>query len=201
MGEMSQAWLCAGGGMCRALRYALAHAGAVLGVPIIAKYAQLLPLSARHLRNIGHEIVRDAVWILAYLSALVCSHWIEVAEQQNVPLAVALVNITHDLLKEELRPTVWVRRGEAAVLSDRQALRVSVDGRGGGKDEILDAVLLHGFHEDQRARDVVLVVGQRDAHRFADGLLARKVDHGCERVATELRRGRKGKQTGGPHTT
>ena len=55
-----------------------------------------------HLLDIWHQVVGNALRVLANCAALVRSDRIEVPEQHNVPRAVGLVYVTQDVLDKKL---------------------------------------------------------------------------------------------------
>ena len=79
--------------------------------------------------------------------------------------------VAQNLLLEQLGGAVRV--GGAAgrrLLGDRQFLRRTVHGGGGGEDDLLDAVLPHRLQQHERGVQVVVVVFDRLGHGLAHGL-------------------------------
>ena len=64
-------------------------------------------------------------------------------------------------------------------------LRETVDGSGGGEDDVLAAVLLHDLEEDEGAGDVVVVILEGLGDGLAHSLEARKVDDAVDLVLGE----------------
>ena len=58
----------------------------------------------------------------------------------------------------------------------------AVHGGGGAEDQLPDAVGLHGRQQGQRAVQIVAVVVQRQAHRFAHSLQTGEVDDAVDGV-------------------
>ena len=58
----------------------------------------------------------------------------------------------------------------------------AVHGGGGAEDQLPHAVGLHGCQQGQRAVQIVAVVVQRQAHRFAHGLQPGKMDDAVDGV-------------------
>ena len=71
----------------------VAHARAVGGVVIVPEDPQLGKLSHCHLGDIGHQVVGDAIGVLAHGAALVGPDGIEVAQQDHVPLVVRFLDV------------------------------------------------------------------------------------------------------------
>ena len=152
-------------------------AGAVVGGVVVAEYAQLLELAHGNLGDIGHQVVGNAVGILADGAALVGADGVEVAKEHHIPLGVGLLNVGEHLLEHGLGLAVGVGDGALrAVLGDGHGLRRAVDGGGGGEDDVFEAVLAHHVHQHQRTADVVLVVLPGLLDGLAHGLEAGKVD-------------------------
>ena len=62
---------------------------------------------------------------------------------------------------------------------------VAIDGGGGGKDDVLDVMVLHGLEEVDSASNIVVVVTERLFDRFGDGFKAGKMDDKVEIGARE----------------
>ena len=162
------------------------HAGAVGGGVVVAKDLYGLELAHGHLRHVGHEVVGDALGILADESRRVRADGVEVAEQHDVPLGVGRVEVGEDLLYHPLGPAVGVGAGLlGALLGERKLVRVAVDGAGAREDDGLAAVVAHDVHERERALDVVVVVLDGLLDRLAHGLEAGEVDHAVDGVLVE----------------
>ena len=56
------------------------YAGAVRGGVVVTKHAQLLQLTHSHLGNVGHQVVGNAVGILAHGAALVGADGVKVPQ-------------------------------------------------------------------------------------------------------------------------
>ena len=163
----------------------VAHAGAVLRRVIVAENAEALELSDRDLRDIRDEIVRDAVRVLADHAALMRADRVEVAQNNRVEIRICVRVVEQDALDHQLRRAVGIRRRKREILADRNGRRVAVHGRRGAENEILDLELLHHLQKAQRGDEVVLIVPQRDLHRFADGLEACEMDDRKDLVLRE----------------
>ena len=70
--------------------------------------------------------------------------------------------------------SVWIGRANWAVLGDRNHIgnssRITINGRGGGEDDIWDIVLGHAAEESDGAANIDAVVFEGDLGGFADCL-------------------------------
>ena len=164
----------------------VAHARAVRRVVVVAEHAHALKLAHGNLRHVGQQVVRDALRVLADKAALVRADGVEVAQQHDVPLVVADVQVGEHLLKHALRPAVGVRAVVLrAILGDRDELWLAVHRGAAGEHQVLHAVVARHVAQHQRAGDVVPVVLKRLLHAFAHGLEAGEVDDGVDVVLVE----------------
>jgi len=110
---------------------------------------------------------------------------IEVSQKCSIPqlvglacllqvVALGIYVIRNDQLDCALRASVWVGRANGAVLGNGNHARVlggiTVDGRGGGEDDVVDIVLLHAAEEGDGSADIDTVVFEGDLSRFTDCL-------------------------------
>ena len=163
----------------------VADTGAIGGGVIVAEHLQLRQFSHRDLGDEGHQIVRDAVRVLADPSAGVRADRVEVAQQGDVPARVRPVQIAQDFLNHQFCPPIGVGRRERHIFGDRHLGGVAVHGRRRTEHQVPDAVRLHGLAQHQRPGDVVVVVAERDRHRLAHCLEPGEVDHRLDRRAGE----------------
>ena len=164
----------------------VAHAGAVGGGVIVAKDLNGLELAHGNLGDIGHQVVGDALGILADQARRMGADGIEITEQHDVPLGVGGVDVHKDLLDHPLGPTIGVGRGLLRILlGDGRVVRVAVDGRGAREDDGLAAMAAHDGDEHQGVLDVVVVVLDGLAHRLADGLKTGEVDDAVDLMGIE----------------
>ena len=164
----------------------VAHAGAVGGGVVVAKDLNGLELAHGNLGDIGHQVVGDALGVLADQARRMSANGVEVTEQHDVPLGVGGVDVHKDLLDHPLGPTIGVGRGLLRILlGDGRVVRVAVDGRGAREDDGLAAMAAHDVDEHQGVLDVVVVVLDGLAHRLADGLKAGKVDDTVDLMGIE----------------
>ena len=87
----------------------VAHARAVVSVVIVAVDVQVFPSANCNLCNIRHEVVGNALRILADLAGFMSADRVEITKQNDVPLVIGGVKVGKHLLYHTLRPAVWVR--------------------------------------------------------------------------------------------
>ena len=63
-------------------------AGSVRSLIVVSENPEMVKLPHRHLGDVGHQVVRDAVRVLADKPALVGANRVEVAEHAERPAAV-----------------------------------------------------------------------------------------------------------------
>lgn len=151
----------------------------------VTKHEKLLALASSNLAKQGKQVVGNTLRVLAHDAAGVGAARVKVAQQGAVPLVVGLAGLLQlvalgvdvvgdDVLNHGLCAAVGVGRANGAGLGDGnhvgEAGGVAVDGGGGGKDNVADAVAGHAAHEGDAAADVDAVVFEGDFTRFADGL-------------------------------
>ena len=121
----------------------VAHAGAVRGGVVVAEHMHLFQLADRHLGDVGHQVVGDAVGVLADEAGLVGTDGVEVAQQGHVQAGVGLADILQDALSESLGGAVGVGGGtHGEVLGDRHTGGVAVDGGGRAEHKLFYYYLL-----------------------------------------------------------
>ena len=146
----------------------VADACTVMSRIIVSKYAQTLQLAHCHLRNIGNQIVGDTLRILSDQAALMSSDWIEIAQQNHVPLRISHMEICENLLQHALGLAVRIGNlALRAVLCNRHEGRISIYSGGGAEYNILDSMISHHIAQDQGACNVIMIVLQRLCHRLA----------------------------------
>ena len=155
----------------------VAHAGAVRGGVVVAEDVHLFQLAHGDLGDVGHQVVGDAVGVLADEAGLVGTDGVEVAQQGHVQAGVGLADIGQDALGEGLGGAVGVGGGtDGEVLGDGHAGGVAVDGGGGAEHEVVAAVAAHHVQNDQGAVEVVVVVFDGLGDALAHSLVGCKLD-------------------------
>ena len=156
----------------------VAHAGAVRGGVIVAEHMHLFQFAHGHLGNVGHQVVGDAVRVLANQPAFVRANGVEIAQQSHVHGGVCLADVGENVLVHHLGGAVGVGGGaHGEIFADGHAGRVAVHRGGRGEHKVLHAVFFHGVQHVQRADEVVRIIFQRLCHAFAHGLVRGKVNH------------------------
>ena len=128
----------------------VSHAGAVVGIVVIAVDAELLPAADGYLGDIGHQIVGDTSGVLADQAGLMGADGIEVPQQDHAPFGVCVRDAGEDLLGHVLGPAIGV--GAAACpagLPQGHFVVGGVDRGRGGEDDILHAHFLHDLGQYQ----------------------------------------------------
>ena len=72
----------------------IAHTGSVRSRVIIAEDTEAFQLADSNLCDIRNQVVRDSLRILADQTALVCTDWVEVAEQNDIPFRICHVQVS-----------------------------------------------------------------------------------------------------------
>ena len=159
----------------------VAHARAVRGVIVVAIDAQARQLADGNLGDVGHQVIGDAVWILADAAAHITrrmrANRVEVAQQDDAPAVVRTVEVAEDLLDHQLGAAIGI--GHAAdghILLERGDIVHSVHGGGGAEDDLFTAVVAHGLEQGDGAADVVVEVLERLDDALAHGLEPGEVD-------------------------
>ncbi len=164
----------------------VAYPGTVARRIVATEYAQLLANAGGNLRDIRHQVVRNALRVFADQAARVSTRRIEVPQQGNAPnRGIASGEIPQDPLNHQFRMAVGVGGSEGRVFANRDRGRIAIDRRRRGKHQHSDSRLRHRAAQRQRAVHVVVVVLDRLFDRFPHGLETGEVDHGIEPVSRE----------------
>ena len=163
----------------------VADAGAVGGGIVVPKHGEMWSLAHRHLLDVRHQVVRDPLRVLADHPRRVRAHRVEVAQQAHVPLGPRRGEVAEDLLVEELRVAVRVRRPRREALGHGHRRRIAVHGRRRREDDVADAGVVHRLEQVERSLDVDLVVHQRLRDALAHCLQPGEVDHRADGVLRE----------------
>ena len=86
----------------------IAHARSIGCGIVVAEHVQMVALADGRLRNIRHEVIRNAVRMLADLSAFVCTHRVKIAQVHHRPFGIRFCDVAQDLFAHVLRPAVRV---------------------------------------------------------------------------------------------
>ena len=127
--------------------------------------------------RLGHQVIGDAVGVLADQAGLVGTDGVEVTKQGHVQGGVSLADIGQDALGKGLGGAVGVGGGtHGEVLCDGHAGGVAVDGGGGAEHEVAAIVAAHHVQNDQGAVEVVIVVLDGLGNALAHSLIGGKLD-------------------------
>ena len=159
------------------------YACAVRRVVVVAENTQLRQLAHRHLSHIRHQIVRNALGILADFSARMRADGVEVPKQNHAPLGIGSPNIGQNLLQHPFGPSVGIgTHALGARLGDWHKRRIAVHRGRGAENDFLHPVPAHYVRQRQRPVQVVRIVLDGFFHRFAHGLVPREMNHRVEIV-------------------
>lgn len=139
----------------------------------------LFQLAHSHLGDVGHQVVGDAVGILADQAALVGTDGVEVAQQRHIQAGVCMADVLQNALGESLGGAVGVGgSAHGEVLGDGHTGGIAVDGSGGAEHEVVAVMMAHHVQNDQRAVEVIIVVLDGLGHALAHSLVGCKLDDG-----------------------
>ena len=163
----------------------IAHAGTVRGVVVVAEDGQPFAAADGDLRDVGHQIVGNAVRVFSDQAGFVRADGVKVAEQHDGKRRIGPAGTLQDLLDHELRPAVGI--GAAAGLRRLIQWRrlVAVDRGRGREDELMAVMLAHDLQNGQRGVQIVAVIEQRLFDRFTNSLEPRKVDDAGNVIVAE----------------
>ena len=157
----------------------VADAGAVGGGVVVAKDVDLFQLADRHLGDVGHQVVGDAVGVLADQARLVGADGVEVAQHRHIHAGVGLADVGQDPLGEHLGGAVRVGGvADREVLGDGDAGRVAVDGGRRAEHKVVAVVPAHDVQDGQGAVEVVGVVLDGLVDALAHRLVGCKLNDG-----------------------
>ena len=88
----------------------------------------MLALAQGHLRDVGHEVVGDAVGRFAQQAAFVRAHRVEVTQDGNAPTWVSRVQLAQRVFAHELGAAIGVGGGQCRCFGDGHTHRVAIHG-------------------------------------------------------------------------
>ena len=160
------------------------HTCPVDGVEVAAVHGEFLPAAHGDLRHVGHEVVGDALGVLADHARGVRAHRVEVPQEGAAPVRVGGADVLDDLLHEVLGLAVGVGAVAGGVLLVHgQVLGLAVHRGGGGEHNLLHPELHHHLHQVGATRHVVPVVLEGHGAGLPDGLEGGEVDDAVDPVA------------------
>jgi hypothetical protein len=153
----------------------------------IAEHKELLTLTSGDLSKERQKVEGNTLRVLTHDASGVSTARVEVSQQSTVPLlelltsllqvvALSIDEVADNILDHGLGAAVCVGRSNGAVLGNgnhvRESGSIAVNGSGGGENDVVNVVALHGAEERNAAADVDTVVLERDFARLADSLEA-----------------------------
>ena len=149
----------------------------VVSIIVIAKNTKLLTDADGGLCDIWHQVVGNAVGVLTNQTRLVGTDGVEVAQQNNVPFRVSLLDIHQHLLNHRLGPSIRIGTLPLGTfLCNGNDGRVSINRCAGREDDVLATMLSHHINENEHTVHVGFIVHERLSNRFSDGLKSCEVD-------------------------
>ena len=155
----------------------VAHARAILRWIVVAVDGKASELPDRDLRNIRHQIVRDALRVLSDEPRFMGADRIEIAKQRHGQLRIGRGRVPQDNLDHIFCPAVRIgASSDRRRLLDRHLVRRAVNRCGRAENDVMTAVFFHGFEQGECRIQVVSVISERLLHRFADRFVSREMD-------------------------
>ena len=137
------------------------HTCSVRCIVIVTENAQTFQFTHSYLCNVGNQVVRDTLRILADEAALMSTNGVEIAEKQDVPLRICGMKIGQNLLQHALGTAVGVCHLTLRTLfGDGYESRIAVYGCGGTEDQVLHTMISHNITEVEGSGHVVVVIFQ-----------------------------------------
>ena len=154
----------------------IAYAGSIRGIVVVTEDGQLFASADGDLRDVRHQVVRNAVRVFTDQAGFVRADGVKVAEQHNGKRRICLAGGFQNFLDHELRPAVGIGAAAGLRCFVQRSRLVAVDRSGGREDKLMAVMLAHDLENSQRGVQVVAVVEQRLFDGLADGLEPGKVD-------------------------
>ena len=108
----------------------VAYTSTVVCVVVVTENTELGTLAHSCLCDVRHKVVRNTIRVLADSTALVCTDWVEVTQENDVPLVVGLLYVHENLLEHRLCLAVRVSAVALwTLLCDRNDSRVAINSR------------------------------------------------------------------------
>ena len=166
----------------------VAYARTVLGVVVVTEYGETSELADGNLRNIGHEVVRNALGVFTDQSGFMRTDGVEVTEKNDGKIRIRESSILQDHFDHILGPAVGVgASADNSGFLDRHFVGSAVYGSGGAEDQIVAIVFLHDLEKRESRVKVVSVVGDRLSDGFTDCLVACEMDNSVGLFCREKR--------------
>ena len=161
----------------------IAQARAVRRRIILAKNRNVIALSHGHLQNQRDEM-RFWVVILAYRAIFYRSCCIEITERHEAN-AIGAAHPFHHLFHDALGLAVWICRFCRIIFKDGNALWLAIDRGCRRKDNLIHAVLYHGFQQYLHTIDIVIEVFQGLFDAFTNQGIRCKMHDGIDGIFCE----------------
>ena len=130
----------------------VAHAGAIGSGVVVAEYGEFGQFAGSHLANVGQQIIRNTVGLLADAAAGVCADGVEITQQNHTPLRVGRVEVGHHALHHLFGCAIGIGGfADGGAFGNRHGVRVTVHGGGGAEHDAFHARALHFFQQDKAA--------------------------------------------------
>ena len=145
----------------------IADAGAVVCIIIVAKHTQLRPFADCNLRHIGHQIVGNAVGILADQAALVRTDRIKIPQKNHIPRRICFLHIRHDLFQHGFCPSVRIGTGSLwTFFRNRNKCRITIYSCRRRENNIFTIMFSHYIYQSQCTRNIVFIIFPWFCNRF-----------------------------------
>ncbi|MCY1516892.1 hypothetical protein D9M68_515510 [compost metagenome] len=165
--------------------HVVAHARAVVRLVVVAVHDDVPALAHRDLRDIRHQVVGRSLRVFAQQAALVRADGVEETQARDAPARIGAGEVREHALHHHLGAPVGVDGRVRRAFPYRRARDVAVDRGRGREDQRAHAGALHGTRQREAARHVDVVVAERVAHRAADRLQPRQMQHRVDPVLGE----------------
>ena len=117
--------------------YVVSDACAVWRGIVIAKDIQCLALTRSHLGDVGHQIVRHAVWVLADQPTFVGAHRVEIAQAGNPPRSVRCRHVAQHFFNVQFASAIGVDGMGRVIFINWQILWLPIDSGTAAEHEFL----------------------------------------------------------------
>ena len=122
----------------------VSHARSIGSIVVVTKNAEFLADTHSRLRDVRHQVVRNAIRVFANTSTRMRPNRVEVTEQHHIPFRVRLLHVHQYLFEHRLRLSIRIRDGTLrALFGNGNFCRVAIDRRRRREDDILHAIFAH----------------------------------------------------------
>ena len=99
-----------------------------------------------------------------------CTYRVKITQPANTPLWVCVLPVRKNMLYHKLGAPIGISWRKREALSNRDRSRITIHRCRRGKDHIPNPCLLHRRQQNERARDIVIVILQRLINRLTHRL-------------------------------